>query len=70
MIVLRKLLYTKGRRASLSIEDVFFLCHGEVLMLREYSFLHVNASTETIMGWGSMVFGTSFDSDDRESRIW
>ena len=50
MIVLRKLLYTKGRRASLSIEDVFFLCHGEVLMLREYSFLHVNASTETIMG--------------------
>ena len=39
-------------------------------LMREYSFLHVNASTETIMGRGSMVFGTSFDSDDRESRIW
>ena len=71
MIVLRKLLYTKGRRASLSIEDAFFfLFVSGWNALNEGVLHHVNAPRETIMGWGSIVFGSSFDSDDGESRVW
>ena len=39
-------------------------------LMREYSFLHVNVPRETIVDRTSIVFGSSFDSDDRESRIW
>ena len=71
MIVLRKMLYTKGRRASLSIEDAFFfLFVSGWNALNEGVLHHVNAPRETIVDRTSIVFGSSFDSDDGESRIW
>ena len=66
MIVLRKLLCTKGRSASLSEEGVLFF----LLVSREYSFLHVNAPKETIVDRGFIVFGSSFDGVNIESSIW
>lgn len=46
------------------------LCQGEMPLMREYSFLHVNAPRETIVDRTSIVLGSSFDSDDGESRVW
>ena len=39
-------------------------------LMREYSFLHVNAPRETIVDRTSIVFGSSFNGGDKESRIW